>query len=273
MPRATDIYKQRQVNILSDRSRICRISNVIGRLPHRCINYRSTSQLSNSDKSYRLVNQLSSSTDTVAQLLLPLWPLLSTKHEYVWLAEHDQVFARVKEHLIDIPTLAYFNMTKPTRLCTDASRQGVGFILQQQSDTGEWTLVQAGSRFLTLAESRYAVIELELLAVTWSVIKCKMFLSGLQHFQIVTDHSPLVPILNTHCLDEIENPHLQRLCTKLMAYNFSAVWCKGSTNTAPDALSCHPVLEPSPGDALAEQDEDHSPAPSIAEIRKQQIDD
>ena len=58
-----------------------------------------------------------------------------------------------------------------------------------------------------------------------------------------------------------------------MAYNFTAVWCKGCINNAPDALSRHPVLEPSPGDALAEQDEDHSPAPSIAEIRKQQIDD
>ena len=128
---------------------------------------------------FSLVKQLSSSTDTVAQLLLLLRPLLSTKHEFVWLAEHDWIFTRVKEHLIDIPTLAYFNMTKPTRLCTDASRQGVGFVLQQQSDTGQWTLVQAGSHFPTLAESRYAVIELELLAVMWSVIKCKMFLSGL----------------------------------------------------------------------------------------------
>ena len=132
--------------------------------------------------------------------------------------------------------------------------------------------MQAGSRFLSPAESRYAVIELELLAVTWAVIKCKMFLSGLQHFQLVTDHNPLVPILNSHRLDEIENPRLQRLRTKLMAYNFTAVWCKGKTNTAPDALSRHPVLEPSRGDAVAEQDEDHSPAPSIAEIRAHQAD-
>ena len=60
---------------------------------------------------FSLVNQLSSSTDTVAQLLLPLRPLLSAKHEFMWLAEHDRAFTRAKEHLIDIPTLAYFNMT------------------------------------------------------------------------------------------------------------------------------------------------------------------
>ena len=170
-------------------------------------------------------------------LLLPLRPLLSTKHEFLWLTEHDQAFARVKEHLVEIPTLTYFNMTRPTQLCTDASRQGVGFVLQQQSNARQWTLVQAGSHFLTPAESRYAVIKLKLLTVTWSVIKCKMFLSALQHFQVVTDHSLLVPILNNHCLDEIENPCLQRLCTKLMAYNFTALWCKGSTNTMPNALS------------------------------------
>ena len=91
-------------------------------------------------------------------------------------------------------------------------------------------------------------------------------------YNVVTDHNPLIPILNTHHLDEIESPRLQRLRTKLMTYNFTAVWCNGSTNTAPDALSCHPVFEPSPGDALVDQDEDHSPAPSIPEIRTQQMD-
>ena len=57
-----------------------------------------------------------------------------------------------------------------------------------------------------------------------------------------------------------------------MAYNFTAVWCKGSINAAPDTLSHHPILEHSLGDALVKQDEDHSPAPSIAEIRTQQMD-
>ena len=91
-------------------------------------------------------------------------------------------------------------------------------------------------------------------------MKCKLFLRGLHNFQIVADHSPLVPILNSHCLDEIDNPRLQRLRTKLMAYSFTAIWCKGSNNTAPDALSRHPTLEPTQEDALAECDEDSTPA-------------
>ena len=39
---------------------------------------------------------------------------------------------------------------------------------------------------------------------------------------------------------------------------------------APDALSRHPVEEPTPEDSFAEFGEDHIPAPSIAEIRMQQ---
>ena len=143
----------------------------------------------------------------------------------------------------------------------------IGFVLQQQSPTGQWTLVQAGSRFLSSAESRYAIIELELLAVAWAVSKCNMFLMRLQHFQIITDHNPLIAILNSHRLDEIENPRLQRLCTKLMAYNFTAAWCKVATNSAPDALSRHPTWNPCQEELLAECDDDNSPEMNLADIR------
>ena len=137
-----------------------------------------------------LVNQLASGTNRIAELMSPLRPLLSTKNEFVWSADHALAFSKVKEQLVTSPVLAFFDLKKPTRLCTDASRQGLGFVLQQQSTPGQWTLVQAGSRFLSSAESRYAIIELEMLAVAWAVMKCKMFLAGLQHFKIITDHSP-----------------------------------------------------------------------------------
>ena len=103
---------------------------------------------------FGLVNQLSSSTDTISKLLVPLRPLLSTKNDFLWSAEHEKAFTKAKEHLTEVPTLAYFSLDKPTRLCTDASRHGVGFILQQQQvGTEQWSMVQAGSRFLTPAES------------------------------------------------------------------------------------------------------------------------
>ena len=129
------------------------------------------------------------------------------------------------------------------------------------------TALGPGSRFLMDAESRYATIELELLAVAWAVLKCRIYLAGLQHFQVFTDHHPLIPIPNSHRLEEIENPRLQRLKTRLMGYNLTAIWIKGKANNAPDTLSRNPVHEPQTQEALAEHDEGSDPAMSIQEIR------
>ena len=71
----------------------------------------------------------------------------------------------------------------------------------------------------------------------------------------------------SHRLDEVENPRLQRLKTRLMAYNFTAEWRKGSQNDAPDALSRNPVSDPQPQDMLAEHDICNQPEMSIREIR------
>ncbi|KAK4322626.1 hypothetical protein Pmani_006603 [Petrolisthes manimaculis] len=49
------------------------------------------------------------------------------------------------------------------------------WILQDHGQ-GQMRLVQCGSRFLTDAETRYATIELEMLAVTWAMSKCRLYL-------------------------------------------------------------------------------------------------
>ncbi len=87
------------------------------------------------------------------------------------------------------------------------------------------------------------------------------------HFTIITDHHPLVPILNNHHLDEIENPRLQCLKAKIMGCNFTAERLKGALNYAPGALSRNPTSEPQPGELLAEQDLDNLQATTTVEIR------
>lgn len=73
---------------------------------------------------------------------------------------------------------------------------------------------------------------------------------------VITDHNLLVPILNNHRLDEIENPRLQHLRTNLMAYNFTAQWLNGEDNNAADALPCHHHQAPNTGDDLVEHEFD-----------------
>ena len=40
---------------------------------------------------------------------------------------------------------------------------------------------------------------------------------------------------------------------KIVSYNFTAQWVRGSLNAGPDALSRYPALEAEPGDQLAEE--------------------
>ena len=100
-----------------------------------------------------LVNKLASGTNTIAGLMAPFRPLLSTKNEFLWTVGHDQAVMKDKECLTTAPVLAFFDIAKHSRLCMDASRQGLGFVLQQQGADGAWHLVQAGSRYLTDTES------------------------------------------------------------------------------------------------------------------------
>ena len=58
------------------------------------------------------------------------------------------------------------------------------------------------SRALTTTEQRYAQIEKEALAITWACERFQDYLIGI-HFNIETDHKPLVPLLSTKSLDEM----------------------------------------------------------------------
>ena len=115
-----------------------------------------------------LVNQCSSFLESLLELFTPLRPFLKTRNE----------------------------LGRPLRLETDASvLHGLGYALWQQQRDNQLHLLECSSRFLSDAESRYAVIELKCLAVVWAVKKCGLFLHGAL-FEIVTEHRPLVPILN-----------------------------------------------------------------------------
>lgn len=199
-----------------------------------------------------LVNQFAEFTPDIAAAAQPLRPLLSPKRTFTWTADHDEAFNHVKMVLLQPPVLAHFDPALPVILQTDASRlHGIGYALLQDHGQGRTRLIQCGSRFLTDAETRYATIELELLAVVWAMSKCRLHLIGLQHFTLMTDHRPLVPILNSYTLDAIENPRLQRLKEKISPYLFTAVWRAGKLLCIPDALSRAPVSHPTPEDEMA----------------------
>ena len=203
---------------------------------------------------FGLVNQLASFVDNIAELMEPLRPLLSPKNDFRWEDHHQRAFEKAKTRLTSVPPLGYFDPTRPTTIATDASRKkGLGFVLRQADGEGRWHVIQAGSRFLSDAETRYATIELEALAVCWALQKCRLFICGLPSVEVLTDHRPLVPILNSKTLDEIENPRLQRLKLRMSEFaHFTATWVPSSQHTAADALSRSPIARPEDGDECGE---------------------
>ena len=89
-----------------------------------------------------------------------------------------------------------FDINLETELLTDASKlNGLGFCLIQREKSGNKRLITCGSCSITPAQSRYAVIELECLAVQWALSKTSFFLKGLRNFKVITDHKPLLGVM------------------------------------------------------------------------------
>ena len=202
---------------------------------------------------YGLCQQVGLFSDKIAEVLSPFSSLLKKHTSFDWLPAHDDAFLAARSILSKVPALAYYDATRPTTLFTDASRlRGLGFVLKQQQPDGEWRMVQAGSRFIVPAESRYAMIELECLGAAWAMMKCKSFLEGLPTFEVVLDHRPLIPILNDYSLDQLDNQRLLRLKLKMSRFCFHARWVPGKENVEADALSRAPVDKPTAKDLLGE---------------------
>ena len=82
--------------------------------------------------------------------------------------------------------LAYANLEKPFRISTDASVEGLGAVLGQQDDIGNWRPLAYGSRRVTDVKKRYDAHKLEFLALKWASSK----------FTVFTNNNPLTYILS-----------------------------------------------------------------------------
>ena len=186
-----------------------------------------------------IVNQLSTYHLGLAKHTGVLQSLLRKDTAYLWLEEHQTAFEQLKSDLLSALALNHFDPSWNTRLITDASRlHGLGFVLMQHS--GEKTkVIQCGSRSLSTAEKNYSTLELELTAIVWAVQKCNFFLKGINHFEVLTDHRPLVGIFAKN-MPQIDNARITRLHERIMHQPFSVKWMAGKENIIADALSRAP---------------------------------
>ena len=79
-------------------------------------------------------------------------PLAPNLRPFKCTAEHQESFNKLKEALTSAPVLAYLNYEKPFILETDASLKGLGTVLSQEDDKGNYHVISFASHMLKLHE-------------------------------------------------------------------------------------------------------------------------
>ena len=192
-----------------------------------------------------LAEQLGTYTNQKARTIGPLRILLKSAQSWFWDGEMQRAFEKTRAAMTSANRLARYNSALPAVLETDAScLHGMGYALFQIEKDGRKLLVEAGSRCLTPAETRYAVVELEMAASVWSMLKCRLYLQG-RRFTLATDHQPLLGVMKK-ALSAQANRRLVNMAAKVRHFSFDVEWIKGKNNRVADALSRRPVGVPDP---------------------------
>lgn len=169
-----------------------------------------------------------------ADIAHPLNALCKKNVTFNWTNECEQAFQKLKSILLSANVLDYpdFSDSNTFILQTDASRVGLGAVLSNSNGK----VVAYASRSLRPAETRYPVIELELLAIVWAVRHFRPYLYG-KKFQIKTDHRPLIYLFNM----TDPSSRLTKFRLYLEEYDFDISYVPGRNNAAADALSRLPL--------------------------------
>ena len=110
-------------------------------------------------------------------------------------------------------------------------------LLQKIADA--WKPVAYASRSLSETERRYAQIEKEALAATWACEKFQNLILG-KLVEIESDHKPLIPLLNSKCLEDLP-PRVLRFRLRLSRFEYYVKHVSGKLLYTADTLSRAPL--------------------------------
>jgi hypothetical protein len=193
-----------------------------------------------------MVNYFAKFIPNMSVITDPIRKVMKSDVQFEWGSQQEEAFRQIKEILTAAPVLAYYDVNRPVTITCDASKSGLGAVLLQSGKP-----VAYASRALTDAETRYAQIEKELLAVVFGFERFNQYTYA-RHVEVETDHKPLEAITKKPL--SIAPPRLQRMLLRLQRYDFTAKYKPGKEMILADTLSRAYIPECEP-DASNMEDE------------------
>jgi len=173
------------------------------------------------------------------QISAPLRELIAKDKTFIWGKEQQDAFEELKNKLCNPPVLRFPDSHREYFLETDASIQGISYILGQRDDEGRKYVVSYGGRGLRPCERRWPVTQLECLALLTGIKEYHVYLAG-RPFSVYTDHLSLKYLQS---LKVSANNRLARWALALQPYTFEINYKEGKKLTAADGLSRRPYKD------------------------------
>ena len=138
-----------------------------------------------------MVNYMGTFIPNLSHHTEPLRAMLKKDNVFHWEDQQTRSFQQVKTLIAKANTtpLRYYDRDLPVTVQADASLRGLGACLIQKHE-GKDQPIAFASKSLTDAETRYANIERELLAIVFACQRFSTYLLG-RSFVAESDHKPL----------------------------------------------------------------------------------
>ena len=168
-----------------------------------------------------------------ADMAKPMNRLLKKEVPFEWSEMCEEAFQQLKKLLTSPPLLIHPDIGGHFHILTDASDAACGAaVCHRMNDI--YRPVAFWGCTLKDAELNYTVTEKEALAVIKSIKNYKDMLQGAK-ITIVTDHKPLIPLLQSAY--KAPSSRLRRWALALSDFDFEITYEPGATHFLPDYLS------------------------------------
>ena len=165
----------------------------------------------------------------MSELSEPLRRLCKSGVKWAWESEQQSAFEAIKQFIMTLPVLTYFDKTKKHTIQCNACKKGLGAALLQESKP-----VMYVSRALMETEQRYSNLERELLAIVFALKILNHYTFG-RTIMVQSDHQPLQSIWKKSIVSA--SPRLQRLLLRLADFDLNIEFLRGKENMIVDALN------------------------------------